>query len=345
MTDVKKFVKLALENKISFQQLFNEIENIDVIDAHYNIQKLILKPESFLIDNPPSFYQFICLLTYKPELIDCKQLVHFFSDDEKILIYFWQSQIKNMDTPPKYLDNTNPSVFKKYIKNFPPTIFQYLSKIYNVKDLSSIIDECNDEVFVWLYNNLDSFLFFQIVGNLQQNKWIKTILNCEYPSNLSTDLKKHFRTATQYNPLFVLFASKLLENDGDFFIEVYLQQHNHTKQQVCPFLSFNIINSLIQHFLFINLQNYDFSWLDFSQSQANILDAYLKEKSKKLNNILTNYSIKTISEKYDKIKKMIIVSTAFSNAIGKNSFKLSETAISNLYKSGAILFAAKTPKT
>jgi len=330
-------IQSALNNDIPFSTLFNEINDLDLLDLHFIIQKYTLKSNNQLIQHPPPFHKLICLFFIKPEIINITKLTNFYSQPEKILLSFFSFSL-NQIIPPFFFD-ININITKKYISQFPPQFISNIHQKINIISLSSLIDNYKKPIIQELSNNIDPFLLCKIISLLSNDSLIDEIKNSNYNNNIIIELKKFIKTSTQYSPIFLIFASNCLQNFYEFLIPIFLQQHSQTKFKVCPHIPLEFLNKIIQHLFYINLKNFDLSWLNFSNDQQKTIILFLQNKSQQINKILLSYNIKTIARKYETIKKTITICTAISNSIPpKNHFKISQKALQNFYKSGAISF-------
>jgi len=333
-------IQKALNLDITFQELFIFANNLDILDLHFQIQKIILKSNQYLINNPPPFHKIICLFFIKPEIINVSKLINFYSHSEQILLSYFSFSLNKII--PDFFYNIQPKITQKYISQFPPDFIISIHKNINIHQLASLLDNYKNPIINHLSSNIDPFLFVQLISFINNDFLIEEIKTTNYNDEIIIQLKKHFKTATQYNHIFLIFASYTLINFSDIFIPIFFQQNSQTKHKVCPHLSLITINKILQHLFFINLKDFDLSWLNFSSSQKNIIITYLKNKSQQINKILLSYNIQTIARKYISLKKNITICTSLSNSIPpKNHFKISQKALNNLYKSAAISFIEK----
>lgn len=330
-------IQSAIDTDISIANLYEYINNLDLLDIHFQVQKYILKTNNELIKDPPPFSKLLCILFIKSEIVNLSKLINFYSNSEKIILTFFS--FKEYDSIPSYFYKINPNVINKYISQFPKTFLLEIQKNVNIYTYSQLIENYKNPIIQFLADNTDPFYFCQLMQFINNESIIDEIKKTNYSTLIINEVKKKLKTATHYNPIYLIFSSVLLQDYLDFYTPVFLQQKTQTKYTVCKHLPINALNNIIQHLLLINLKNYDFSWLNFSDNQKESLIIYLKNKSKQLNNILLTYNIKTIARKYETIKKTINICSAISNNIySKDKFKISEKALQNLYKAGAISF-------
>ena len=106
-------IQSAINLDISFQSLYIILDNLDLLDLHFQIQKYILKNDKYLINNPPPFNKLICLIIIKPELLQLSKLINFYSNPEKIILTFISfSKYNNI---PQFFHKININTQKKYI--------------------------------------------------------------------------------------------------------------------------------------------------------------------------------------------------------------------------------------
>lgn len=330
-------IQSAINLDISFQSLYNILDNLDLLDIHFQIEKYILKNDNYIINQPPPFYKLICLIIIKPQLLLLSKLINFYSNPEKILLSF--ISFSKDKTIPQFFYNININTQKKFIHQFTPEFLLTIQNNSPIQIYSQLIDNYKKPIIQFLSDNTDPFYFCQLISFLQNDNIIDEIKNCQFSDAIIAEVKKNLKTATKYNHIYLIFASIALINFPDFITSIFLQQNNQTKYNVCPHLPISSINNLIQHLFFINLKNFDTSWITFSNPQKEIIIPYLKHKSNLINKILLSYNIKTIARKYETIKKTITICTLISKSISpSNYFKISEKALQNFYKSGAISF-------
>ena len=349
MKKIYKNVQKSINCKLSFEKLYFYIKELDILDIHFHIHKLILKSNIYLINYPPEFSELLCLYLFKPDIVDNKKLISFYTFQQKVILtYFILEDNDYKEFPDFFLSDYNILILQRYIHYFNEKIFLLLIKNFNLNEISLLVEKYdNDNILNFLINNTDIFTFQQIVSNLFENKWLEIIKKLEIPDNYYTELKKYFKNSSNYTPSYLLFVSKVFKKDNeDIFIEIFLQQKNQTKFTVCPHLPINIINKLFIHFNYISLQHYDFSWINFTESQENIIKEFIKQKSIKINKILSEYNPQTISKKYDFLKKNITIFTSISNAISnEKTFLITESNLNKLFQAGTISYFGKNQYT
>ena len=347
MQKIYEDIQNAINKLITFEELYIIITELDILDIHFHIHKLILKPIKYLINYPPNFSQLLCYYTIKPDIIN-KNIISFYTIQQKILLTYFVLKDNNYESLPNFfLKDFNILLLQKYINNFEPKIFNLLINKITLNEISLLLEKYDDNILEYLINNIDCSTFQKIILNLWDTKWLFVIKNLNIPENYISELKKNFKSSTYYNPAYLLLISNFFEdNHEDFFIKNFLQQKTQTKSTVCSFLSIKLIHKIFLHFNYINIDNYDFSWINFTEKNEEYIKNFLKQKSIKINKILSSYHPQVISKKYEFLKKNIKIFTAISNLISNEKiFLIKESNLNKLFQAGTISYFDKNQYT
>ena len=325
MQKIYQKIQDALNSKISFNNLYIFLQEIDILDLHSLINEIVLKSNKYLINNPPTFSKYLCLYISKPEIITIKSLINYFNDNEKLILLYFFLEKNNYSSLPYFFKKINLVTLQECIKNFPIYFFDLIKNEFTIKELSFIFNNYHCNILKYIIQNYDFPQFKIIINNLKNDSFFPEIMKSNFPKKHFLNIKKSLKTSNQYSSLYLLTSYKCLENseNNNFLIEVFFQQKKDTLNKICPFLSPNFIIQIIKYSIENNLDCDKISWLNLNKEQNTKIKIYLENISLRINKIISSYDSFTISKKYEFIRKNINLNTYISNNIlKKNLFSI-----------------------
>ena len=154
MQKIYQKIQDALNSKISFNNLYIFLQEIDILDLHSLINEIVLKSNKYLINNPPTFSKYLCLYISKPEIITIKSLINYFNDNEKLILLYFFLEKNNYSSLPYFFKKINLVTLQECIKNFPIYFFDLIKNEFTIKELAGKIKNLINPNLGFIYKSI-----------------------------------------------------------------------------------------------------------------------------------------------------------------------------------------------